>query len=226
MLGGVDRRRRTRRRADPRPPAGLRRGLRREDLLDALGNIASPAVPHLSSPQLPRPLATHVDGDGLTGHLRHGHTAALRLMTQPGIQLIRELHGRPLHGMPAYHPSGAGGFPGHYPLPLVRGGLRREAACHGAAWGDREISTTSSTSSAVTTCGRTPTSFATSSSRSVGSRASTCRRSTRWLPPLRRRVLGQRTAGGTAGAGTRCGRLRLTAGRRLPCMAADFRVRP
>lgn len=47
---------------------------------------------------------TQVRLDRLTGKVRYGHAAALSLMAEPSVQVVRQFDGGAPHGMPAYHP--------------------------------------------------------------------------------------------------------------------------
>ncbi len=41
--------------------------------------------------------------DSLSSQIGDGHSSPRGLMTQPGVQVVRQFHCGPLHGMPAYH---------------------------------------------------------------------------------------------------------------------------
>src|SRR5260370_23046513 len=75
--------------------------------------------------------------DSLSSQIGDGHSSPRGLMTQPGVQVVRQFHCGPLHGMPAYHREsrsrnlllGAGEAPAVAPLrPPVGPYIRQRLA--------------------------------------------------------------------------------------------------
>lgn len=73
-----------------------------EDLLDPPGGVTVPAAPRLGRDQTTFRDMSQVGLDGLPGDLGDRDSAPIRLVAQSGIEVVRELHRRPFHGMPAY----------------------------------------------------------------------------------------------------------------------------
>ena len=100
---GDGRLRRRRHRAGRRRPAGLLLHLSSEDLFDPLRDIPSSAPTGPRGDQAaPASSSAEVLLDGLSGQRRDSRGAALGLMAQTCIEVVWQLHGRALHGMPAY----------------------------------------------------------------------------------------------------------------------------
>src|SRR5581483_3909383 len=102
-LHGGHRRRRCTRRAGLRRRARLRAPLLAEDLLDALRNVAPATATGTRGEQSPPTTAGEMRLDRLARQLRDRQPPAPRFQAQLAIQLVGELDGRALHGMPAYH---------------------------------------------------------------------------------------------------------------------------
>src|SRR5262245_36542601 len=73
-----------------------------KDLLDPLGHVVPAAAPGPSGHEPPL-ATTQVFGDRLTSELGDRETSPSGFVSQLQVDLVRQLDGGPLHGMPAYH---------------------------------------------------------------------------------------------------------------------------
>ena len=74
-----------------------------QDLLDPLRDVVLAAASGPGGEQPPAIAKIQVDLDRFAGEFGDGHAAPRSLVPKPRVEVVRELHRRPPHGMPAYH---------------------------------------------------------------------------------------------------------------------------
>lgn len=94
--------RRCTRRADRNRRSARSADLLTDDLLDAPGRITPAASSRFRRDQLPSRTATQMSFERLTGDFGDGRVPSRSFVTQPHIEIVRQLYRSPFHGMPAY----------------------------------------------------------------------------------------------------------------------------